>query len=421
MASIRKRKWKHAGQEHTCWVIDYHDQGGVRRQRSFPTKTAATAWSTTALKEVVDGTHTADRASITVAAAAQVWLKGRRLDGRERATIEDYERHIRLHLEPRLGATKLSRLTAGAVERFRDELLGSLSRPMALAVLRSLRMLIADAQRRGKVAQNVAAAVRLKARSRDESKIHAGHEYPSPDEVRRILEAAPAAWRPLFVTAAFTGLRASELRGLAWADVDLQRATLRVHRRADRYGVLGSPKSKAAYREVPLPPTALATLRAWKLVCPRLPARDGEPAGRLGLVFPNRGGRPQELTNILRRGFHPTQVAADVTAPVVDENGQPVLDPKGRPRVRAKFGMHALRHAAISWWISCGFAPKKVQAMAGHSSITMTFDTYGHLWPNLQDDLDKLSAGEASFLAPCDNGATRPEKTPENSAFPPSS
>jgi integrase len=57
-----------------------------------------------------------------------------------------------------------------------------------------------------------------------------------------------------------------------------------------------------------------------------------------------------------------------------------------------------LRHFFASWAIEQGFSPKRLQAMLGHSSIQMTFDVYGHLFPNLEDDHAKLAAGELALV-----------------------
>ena len=48
--------------------------------------------------------------------------------------------------------------------------------------------------------------------------------------------------------------------------------------------------------------------------------------------------------------------------------------------------MHSFRHAAASFLIAQGCNPKRLQTLMGHSSIQMTFDTYGHLFPNPDDD-----------------------------------
>ena len=103
-------------------------------------------------------------------------------------------------------------------------------------------------------------------------------------------------WRPLLLTAIFTGLRASELRGLRWADVDLKLGELHVRQRADRYNAIGRPKSAAGERTIPLAPMLVNTLREWKLACPK---------SELDLAFPTASGRPHYLV-----GHRPARMVA---------------------------------------------------------------------------------------------------------------
>ncbi len=60
------------------------------------------------------------------------------------------------------------------------------------------------------------------AEKRQKGKLKVGVDIPTPDEIKAIIANAKGRWRPLLATAVFTGLRASELRGLRWEDVDLQ-------------------------------------------------------------------------------------------------------------------------------------------------------------------------------------------------------
>ena len=53
------------------------------------------------------------------------------------------------------------------------------------------------------------------------------------------------------------------------------------------------------------------------------------------------------------------------------------------------YGMHALRHFLASSAIERGFSPERVQALVGHSSARMTFDTYGKLFHSKEDDAAK--------------------------------
>jgi integrase len=179
--------------------------------------------------------------------------------------------------------------------------------------------------------------------------------------------------RPLLLTVVFTGLRASELRGLTWSAVDLDGRTLTVRQRADRWRTIGSPKSASAKREIPLAPIVVNTLREWRLACPK---------GELDLVFPNGEGGVQFHINIHRRGLGPLQCAAGITT-----------DPR-----HPKYGLHSSRHTAASLFIEQGFSPKRVQALMGHSTIQMTFDVYGHLWPAAADDQAAMTQLQARLL-----------------------
>ena len=175
-------------------------------------------------------------------------------------------------------------------------------------------------------------------------------------------------------------MRASELRGLRWADVNFEKRELHVRQRADAYNQIGRPKTAAGERAVPLPPFVLNTLREWKLA---------SPISKLDLVFPNGAGNVENLVNIIQRGLVPAQVRAGL----VDENG------------RAKYpGIHALRHFYASWCINrradggLELPAKVVQERLGHSSIVMTMDTYGHLFPR-GDDAEEFAAAERAFFS----------------------
>ena len=105
----------------------------------------------------------------------------------------------------------------------------------------------------------------MQAEKRQRGKLKVGVDIPTREEIKAIVGALEGRWRPVLLTAIFTGLRASELRGLRWEDVDFEKKELHVRQRADRYSVIGKPKSKSGERTVPLTPIVLNTLREWKL------------------------------------------------------------------------------------------------------------------------------------------------------------
>jgi integrase len=99
--SVRKRAWTTSkGEEKHAWVVDYVDQTGKRRLRTFAKKKAADNFEATANVEIRAGIHTADSASITIAEAGRLWLETGDKAGLERSTLAAYRQHLKLHIEP---------------------------------------------------------------------------------------------------------------------------------------------------------------------------------------------------------------------------------------------------------------------------------------------------------------------------------
>jgi integrase len=409
--SVRKRRWTNAkGETSESWVVDYTDGQGVRRLKTFRLKKEADGFAATAHVEVRDGVHVADAASTTVLQAGRLWIAAKDRAGRERSTIDQYRQHLDLHIGPLIGNTRLNALTLPALRQFEERLLDEGRSPaMVRKVVVSLGSLIADAQERGLVARNVVREMRgrrgssdRRAEKRAKGRLRVGVDIPAPGEVKAIVGVLRGRWRPVLLTAIFTGLRASELRGLRWADVDLDRKALHVRQRADRFNDIGQPKSEAGEREVPLPPIVVNTLREWRLICPRRDTgrkdNQGEPIKELDLVFPNGKGKVESLANIINRGLLPAQHRAGVTV----DTGE--VDAEGKFITAARYtGMHALRHFYASWCINrpqdggLGLPPKVVQERLGHATINLTMDTYSHLFPR-GDDHKEMAAAEQALL-----------------------
>jgi integrase len=106
------------------------------------------------------------------------------------------------------------------------------------------------------------------------------------------------------------------------------------------------------------------------------------PAGRGDLVFRAPDGGPLLHPNFYRRAWKPALERAK-------------LDPGLR--------IHDLRHSAVAMAISTGAHAKEIQELCGHSSITTTFNVYGHLLPNLSERLaDRLGELFLQAAAPHD-------------------
>jgi integrase len=368
MASIRKRSWTTAsGERRESWQVDFVDQHGKRRHKQFARKKDADTYLVQARGRVQVGTYAAESTSVTIARAGEMWIARGQAEQLERATLAQYQNHLDLHIVPMLGEVRLAKLATPMVQAFVDDLLRTgRSRPMATKVLASLKAILREAMRRGLLSYNPAAPVTIRTPGRHKERA----TIPSREDVQRMLSLVSDRWRPLLVTAVFTGMRASELRGLRWQDVDLEGSAIKISQRADRYHKIGPPKSAAGRRDIPLAPMVVTTLREWKLRC---------PSG--GLVFPTGRGKPESLGNIYRRMWAPLQIKCGI------------VDQDGRPRHR----FHDLRHFAASWLIAQGFSPKKLQAILGHSTIQMVFDRYGHLLDDADDDHRRLEAGQLAL------------------------
>jgi integrase len=271
------------------------------------------------------------------------------------------------------------------VEAFADSLKATRSTAMAGKAVRALSMIVTEAMRRGLVNQNVVRGVTVRRSGRDKKRII----IPPVEHLKALLGASDRRGNidprlPVLVRVAMlAGLRSSELRGLSWPDIDLQRGALNVSQRADRWNVIGDPKSEAGSRSIPIGPTLVAALRAWKLRCPPSP---------LDLVFPNRRSHPMTQHDIIAK-FLALQIEAGIAidSGKRDDDGAPILAPR--------YGMHSLRHAAASAWIKQGIDLKRLQVWIGHANIQLTLDTYGHLVVDQQADASLAGGSEAALFA----------------------
>lgn len=386
MATVKKRTWSTAnGDKREAWRVSYSDSAGERRHKQFDLKRDADAFRIKVEGELAIGIHTADAASVTVGEACDIWIRKGEADDLEWGTIKQRKELVRLHIRPLLGSEKLSRLTMPKIEAFKDSLLETRSRVMAGKVVRALSSVLLEAMRQGLVAQNVARGVVVKKKGKDRAPII----IPTVEELKAMLDAAqhrdneaPETY-PLLLLAISTGLRASELRGLRWSDLDLAAGTVTIRQRADQRGVIGKCKSWAAYRTIPLAEAVVNAFKRWKLRCP--------PCD-LDLVFPNGEGRPIHVNNLREYRWEPVLKAIGAATPTGRK------DVKGRDVWEHKYGLHDLRHACASRWIKQKIDLKRLTTWLGHSSVQITLDIYGHLIKDEQEDAAIVAASVAELM-----------------------
>lgn len=391
--SVRKREWTTPkGEAKSAWVVDYFDTNGKRRLKTFRLKKEADQFAATATVEVREGTHVADSASVTVEKAGKLWIISGQNAGLERSTINQRTSHYEHHIKPLIGEVLLSRLTVPAVRDFEDRMRKEGRSPaMVKKVLTSLGSILSDANERGLATRNPVRDIKGSRKGRDrrlekrqKGRIEVGVDIPTREEIKALVEALTDHWRPLLITAVFTGMRSSELRGLRWQDVNLKAGEISVRQRADQFKKIGPTKSEAGNRTIPVPPLVTNALKEL-----RLKQQSGTE-----LVFANPDGEPRSHTNIVNKGLIPAMIGAGVTKPGKDRKGKPVA-------VAKYTGLHALRHFYASWLINrkedggLGLPAKMVQERLGHASIVMTMDVYGHLFPRADDGRELADAASA--------------------------
>jgi integrase len=373
--SVRKRNWTtRTGEKRSAFIVDYTDSEGDRHVQTFKREKDAKTYHAKVAVNIAQGVHVAPSKSLTVREAAEVWIKRVEARGRERSTVRQYRQHVDLRINPCLGGVKLANLTTKTVETFRDDLLTKMTRPMARKVMTSLKSMLKVARM-----SHVMADVEGVAKPKREAKLQVGEDIPTNSEIKRLIAAAgEGRERALLLMLALTGLRASEARGLRWADIDLKASELHVRQRADRWNVIGQLKSDTSARSIPFSAELLIALKTWKLACPK---------GEHDLVFPTSTGAIEHHANMLRSLWSVMK-----TADVVDKKGEP------------KYALHAFRHWFASW--CCNSKEKggrqlpvnEVQKLLGHASPILTLSVYAHLFPET-GDRKELSEATKALLA----------------------
>ena len=384
--SIRKRTWKNTdGSDSTRWIVDLVDANGQRERRQFDSRKEAEAFRVATEGQMRAGTFRGDAAKFTVKDAADRFLEyaeGRRQRG-ERMTRQNYktmEGHIRNYIarDPKrhegkvqpvrlkafdgaIGAIKLSQLTARGVGDFRDRLReAGVTVVTTRKILSTLQQLLQHAIDRDMIGINVARGVKVIGR-RDEGprKI----VPPSKEALRALLSVAEPDFRVKLAFAAATGVRAGELHALRWRHLDFGAGEVKIETRVDAYGEEDVTKTAAGMRTIPLSQPLILMLKEWRLRTKRKKPEE--------LVFPSKRGWYTGHDNMIKRQFLPL---FDALAKKHEEA------PEQHPEAPARLNWHALRHFAVSCWIEAGLSPKTVQTFAGHSSLQVTMDRYGHMF-----------------------------------------
>ena len=377
MATVTKRHWTtKKGERTSAFQVSWHDRLGNRHKRQFKTKAGADRFRIEMEGKVQAGTFRAAANRLTVKEAMQAFFV--RCEERHRAgekmtrhNLEVYKGHVFNHiLNPGfgLGAVQLGQLTAGIIDGWSKDLRdrGGVSVQTRKKVLATLRVALEHCITNDWIAANPARNVTvITPRGQESRKI----VPPSKNDIKRLLAAAESD--PNFyvelIFSSLSGARAGEQRALRWRDIDSTAGGIKITRSVDRFKVEQPPKTEAGNRTVPMSDLLKRKMQEFRLRSHF--SKDDD------LVFPSATGGFADHDNMIKRKF------------------LPAVERAGIPRIN----WHALRHYAVSTWIEQGMSPKEIQTFAGHSTLQVTMDRYGHLFPKT-DHIQKFNAVAKDLL-----------------------
>jgi integrase len=359
MGYIEDLKSKRQGQGRLRWRVRYRDPAGRERAKSFARKGDAERFLQHAEADKLRGQWVdPKRGRTTVGELAERWyattvtLKPK--------TREDYRSLLHNHVLPAFGDRAIASIDTLAVRGWLADLVsGGLSPSRAKHAYYVLFAVLEAAIQAGALVRNPAAGVRVPRSHPREM------HFLSAAEIERLAEAIVPPYGTLVRFAAYTGLRAGEIAALRVKRLDLLRGTVRVVEAASEVGgrLISGPTKTHAERTVRLPRFLRDELAAYLADRPR----DHD-----AFVFTAPKGGRLRHNNFYQRLFCPALARA------------------GLPE---QLRFHDLRHTCASLLIAQGAHPKAIQAHLGHSSIQVTMDRYGHLFPDALEHLaDRLDA-----------------------------
>ena len=324
-------------------VFRLYDSGtGKRSQKWIPagkSKKEADKKLTEMVGEVHNGTYREIK-KIIFADFAKLWLSSYAEMKLKPSTLRSYKDIINNHLLPVMGDYEFSEITTDKLQRYVAMRLQKVKPKTVINELVPLKEMFRHAVRWGYLKVNPAEYVERPRSHRKEI------EMLLLDEVRKFLNV-DNRYRIAFLTAVLTGLRAGELWGLQWNDINWSLGQVFV-RRALWKGSFQTPKTKNSVRKIDLLPQLVEELKHWKTVC---------PMNDHNLGFPSPEGSMSIHENVVKRYFNPALKDAGVR----------------------RVSFHSMRHTNASLRIEAGQNIKYVQLQLGHASIQTTLDRYGHL------------------------------------------
>jgi integrase len=301
------------------------------------------------------------------------WNEGRKSQVAYK-TYRSYKIWMDKHIIPELGDVKLKDLKARQIQNLLNKKIErrspdndkGLSVNSVKHIYATIHTALNQAVKEQLIVRNVAASV-SPPKKQEEKKLQTW----TKEEVNKFLaQAKKHKYFIIYYLAVNTGMRRGELIGLKWSDIDFKKKRLEVNRqvqRTDEGLIFKQPKSKAGYRVIPITTDVVKQLKKQKIrQSEKKLALGSNYNGELDLICSNMVGNPIEPTKIYKY-YKEISRAADL------------------PEIR----FHDLRHTFATLFLQSNGNIKTLQQILGHSSISVTMDTYSHVTDEMLDSAAK--------------------------------
>jgi integrase len=393
---------------------DKTESGSFRRVTSkwFDTLQEAREWQEEQKTRLRTVGRLAKDTKSTISDACSEWLSMAEkvgIDGRmpiEQATADRYRSSIRTIINPTIGLLKISELNTPMLRKWRDRVATDHTRDAANRALGVVKQALGYQVQIGSMPVDPAAAIK-NLQIKDELELNEDGDlvpvesFLSPDEVKRILDAADAlaatgkipgqsgrgmgevqeqqrmkSWewaRPLIYFLIASGARIGEASALQWGDVDWDKRTISIRRARKRSGKIGAPKNKHSIRTILMGKDFMQILRTLYVR-----SNDREPGE---FIFGTDRKKPLNTNNFTRRQWSDLMTAAGFKS-----DGKNVWTP------------HDCRHYHASLLINAGKEAQLVADTLGHANTNVTLKIYVHLFKHRRGEGNTVASDMEKML-----------------------
>ena len=311
------------------------------------------------------------KSAVKTGAWIDTWIEKHKSPKLAPATLTSYRNNARIHIKPYVGEIPLRELSTYHIQRMLDGIGGSLS--TFIKNYNIIHGALEKAVELGMIPRNPCKGVAFPKDDKRKMRV-----LTKEEQKRFIMALDGEYYRAMFLTYLYTGMRIGEGILLQWKDIDLEKRTLRVNKKAivaHDYNkheavqvVQDFCKTKSSKRTIAITAGLVAVLREHKETMMKLAEDMGEEWSEESLVFRNSRENmvySRNLQEVLYRIYDKAEIEGAT--------------------------MHTLRHSYATRCFEAGVDIKAISEQLGHANVKTTYNIYVHLLEDTKaKEIDKL-------------------------------